>query len=230
MQLGDRMKLYEKSYKIRFTDRLPVILRLDGKAFHSLTRKCEKPFDEKVIKVMDLITVYLVSNIQGAVFSYTQSDEISILLYPWKNNESQAWFDNEMTKINTISAAMASAVGTQFWATAFGINTPVLFDARSFVLPEDEVTNYFIWRQKDWIRNSVQMLGRANFSQKQLHGKSNDQIKLLLEQIGTPWEHLDLYLQRGRCVYRDDEGNEVLDKKIPLFTDDREYIEKTFRM
>ena len=150
MKLGDRMKLYENSFKVRFPDRLPVILRLDGKAFHTITKKCEKPFDMKVIEIFNLLSSYLVENIQGAVFAYTQSDEISILLYPWKKQESQAWFDNEMNKINSISAAMASAIGTQLWCDNFSISSlfPVLFDARSFVLPESEVVNYFIWRQK----------------------------------------------------------------------------------
>jgi len=230
MDLGDRMKRHENAFKIRFTDRLPVILRLDGKAFHSLTQSCEKPFDEKVIGIMDVIMLELIENIQGSVFAYTQSDEISIILYPWKKIESQAWFDNEMTKINTISAAIASAIGTKVWSLIFKFDALVLFDARSFILPADEVANYFIWRQKDWIRNSVQMLGRAHFSQKQLHGKSNDQIKMLLEQSGVSWEQLDLYLQRGRCVYRNADGNAVLDKEIPLFTEDREYIGKTFEM
>jgi len=226
MDLGDRMKRYENAYKIRFPDRLPVIVRLDGKAFHTLTNQCEKPFDEKLLKIFNVVTRYLVSEMQGAVFAYTQSDEISILLYPWKTNESQAWFDNEMTKINTISASLASAYATQLWSTFFKTDNHLLFDARSFVLPLDEVVNYFIWRQKDWIRNSVQMLGRAHFSHKQLDKKSNVQIKMMLEQKGVIWEQLDLYLQRGRCVYNEPDGGAKIDKEIPIFTEKREFIEK----
>ena len=224
--LGDRMKQYENACKIRFTDRLPVIVRLDGKAFHTLTRGCDKPFDEDIIKIFNLISIHLLEVMQGAVFAYTQSDEISILLYPWKKLESQAWFDNEMTKINTISAANASAFGTQLWNDRYQSQNLVLFDSRSVILPESEVANYFIWRQKDWIRNSVQMLGRAHFSQKQMHSKSNEQVKMLLEQSGVMWEDLDLYLQRGRCVYNKPDGGAIIDREIPLFTGNREFIEK----
>ena len=229
MELGDRMKQYENAYKVRFTDRLPVIVRLDGKAFHTLTMGCKKPFDDRIIKIFNELTGYLVANIQGAVFAYAQSDEISILLYPWKTNESQAWFDNEMTKINTISASMASAYGTQLWERFLKKDSLVIFDARSFVLPEHEVVNYFIWRQKDWIRNSVQMLGRDNFSQSTMHGKSNEQVKMLLEQKGIVWDELPTYLRRGRCVYNVPAGGAKIDEEIPFFTENREFIEKHFK-
>lgn len=226
--LGDRMEKYENAYKVRFTDRLPIIVRLDGKAFHTLTHQCEKPFDYKLTKIFNLITLDLFGQMQGSVFAYTQSDEISILLYPWKKLESQAWFDNEMNKINTISASIVSAFATQLWGTAFDTDNRLLFDARSFVLPESEVVNYFIWRQKDWIRNSVQMLGRAHFSQKELHGKTNNDIKTMLDVIGVSWNDLPIYLRYGRAIYKNNEGEDIIDKEIPLFTENRSFIEKHF--
>jgi tRNA(His) 5'-end guanylyltransferase len=226
--LGDRMKKYENVYKVRFTDRLPIIVRLDGKAFHTLTHQCEKPFDYKLTNIFNLITLDLFVQMQGSVFAYTQSDEISILLYPWKKLESQAWFDNEMNKINTISASIVSAFATQLWGVAFDTDNRLLFDARSFILPESEVVNYFIWRQKDWIRNSVQMLGRAHFSQKELHGKTNNDVKTMLEAIGVSWNDLPIYLRYGRAIYKNSEGEDIIDKEIPLFTENRSFIEKHF--
>lgn len=229
MNLGERMKRYENVYKMRFTDRMPVIVRLDGKAFHTLTQQCEKPFDERLIKIFNVVTQTLFDEMQGAVFAYTQSDEISVLLYPWKELESQAWFDNEVTKINTISASIASALATQLWGAVFGTDNNLIFDARSFVLPENEVVNYFIWRQKDWIRNSVQMLGRDNFSQKEMHSVSNEMVKEMLEQKGIIWDNLPVYLKRGRCVYSDSNGKTYLDKEIPIFTENRLFIENKFK-
>lgn len=46
-ELGDRMKsYYENRSKTFLARRTPVIIRLDGKAFHTFTRGFNKPFDE----------------------------------------------------------------------------------------------------------------------------------------------------------------------------------------
>ena len=230
MNLGDRMKEYEISYKTTFTNRLPVIMRLDGKAFHTLTNddRIEKPFDKNLVKILNITFGDLMEEIQGAVFGYTQSDEMSILLYPWKCVESQAWFGNEMNKINSVSAGIASALATQLWNVHFDDCNLVTFDCRSFVLPHSEVVNYFIWRQQDWIRNSVQMLGRQYFSQNELHGCTNDHIKTMLEVKGVLWNELPADLKYGRAFYKNDKGTQLRDDNIPIFTENREFILKHF--
>ena len=107
--LGTRMKeFYEQVPKTRLVRRMPVAIRIDGKAFHTFTRGFRKPFDHILIKTMQETTKYLCENIQGCVLGYTQSDEISLLLIDYKNLNSSAWFDYEIQKICSIAASMAT--------------------------------------------------------------------------------------------------------------------------
>ena len=108
-ELGKRMKeYYENIPKTKLMRRAPVIIRTDGRAFHTFTRGFKKPFDEILIKSMQETMKYLCENIQGCVLGYTQSDEISLLLVDYKNLNSSAWFDYEIQKICSIAASMAT--------------------------------------------------------------------------------------------------------------------------
>lgn len=94
--LGDRMKGYEQAARVRLPMRMPVILRIDGRAFHTYTRDCDKPFDTKLMAAMDDVALRLCEEVQGAQIAYVQSDEISILVHNYKRLQSQAWFDNQV--------------------------------------------------------------------------------------------------------------------------------------
>ena len=108
-ELGKRMKeYYENIPKTKLMRRAPVIIRIDGRAFHTFTRGFKKPFDDILIKSMQETMKYLCENIQGCVLGYTQSDEISLLLVDYKNLNSSAWFDYEIQKICSIAASMAT--------------------------------------------------------------------------------------------------------------------------
>ena len=108
-EIGTRMKHhYEEIPKIRLVRRTPVCIRLDGKAFHTFTRGLKRPFDDILIHTMQDTMKYLCEHIQGAVFGYTQSDEISLLLVDYKKLNSDAWFDYEVQKMCSISASMAT--------------------------------------------------------------------------------------------------------------------------
>ena len=114
--LDDRMKnAYENRYRMYLPDRIPVIIRLDGKAFHSFTRGLKKPFDALFIKTMQDTMEYLCSNIQGCKFGYVESDEISLCLWSWSKNESDAWFGNNLQKMVSISASMAGVAFNRYW-------------------------------------------------------------------------------------------------------------------
>ena len=107
--LGTRMKdYYETIPKTRLMRRTPVAIRIDGKAFHTFTRGLKKPFDKILIKSMQDTMKYLCENIQGCVFGYTQSDEITLILIDYQTLTSQAWFNYEVQKMCSIAASMAT--------------------------------------------------------------------------------------------------------------------------
>lgn len=264
--LGNRMKNYENVSRSYLTRRVPVIIRLDGKAFHTFTKGMRRPFDDTLTTTMWETAKYLCKNIQGCKIAYTQSDEISLLLTDYENIDTCAWFDNNIQKMVSISASMAAlAFNKAFrsnvnqlkksltfrtrrqgyptdgaWEYLYMLEKKLdsaMFDSRAFTLPKEEVVNYFIWRQQDATRNSIQMVGQANFSHKQLHGKSCDNIQEMLFQIkNINWNDISTYQKRGACIikeqYKLDNKQETLrsrwitDKDIPIFTQDRGYVEK----
>lgn len=142
--IGNRMKEnYEDRYRFKLTRRMPVIIRLDGKAFHTLTRDCMKPFDNSFNCAIVETSIYLLKNIQGAKCAYIQSDEISILLTDFDRLTTNAWFDYNIQKMVSVSASMASVIFSSLW------HRHGYFDSRVFNIPKEEICNYFIWRQLD---------------------------------------------------------------------------------
>ena len=244
--LGDRMKEnYENRAKTQLLRRTPVIIRLDGKAFHTFTRGFKKPFDNILIKAMQQTMLTLCKEIQGCVLGYTQSDEITLVLTDYKNLETAAWFDYDIQKVCSVSASIATLAFNkcflkEMMQNKVGLANSVhfqawtkgaLFDSRCFNIPKEEVTNCILWRQQDAIRNSINSVGQANFSHKELQGLSTDQIlKKLLEEKQTDWNKLPVHLQRGSCcIKREVNGVDswFIDTEIPIFKgEDRDYIEK----
>lgn len=177
--LGDRMKDgYERCTRNFLPRRTYTIIRLDGKAFHTYTRGLEKPFDLQLMEDMAQTTAFLCKNVPGVCYAYTQSDEISLLTTDFARTSTRAWFDGNVQKIVSISAAMATA---EFNRLRPG--NLAFFDSRVFTIPDPvEVANYFIWRQQDAMRNAVSMAAQAKFSHKALHGKSSAQMQEMLWQ------------------------------------------------
>jgi len=230
--LGNRMKGYEAVSKTKLLRRTPVIIRLDGKAFHTWIRQLSavdntldiEPYSGVMHDCMRETTKYLMDNIQNAVFAYSQSDEISILLNDWKRLTTDQWFDGSIQKIASVSASMATVAFNEesrrcvFYPPV----SPALFDSRVFNVPKEEVVNYFVWRQQDATRNSINMLGQFYFSHKQLHGKNVSQVQdMLMESYQQNWNDVDTWKKRGFCV-----TPMGYDKEIPIFTKDRNFIEQ----
>lgn len=236
--LGDRMKAYERAHRTVLTPRTPVIVRVDGKAFHTYTRGCAKPFDAGIIALMNKAALALCEEVDGAQFAYVQSDEISILIHTYRTYDQSPWFGNVTQKIASVTAGIASGVVTQHSASVFGETRRACFDSRAFTLPEADVCNYYIWRQQDWTRNSVQMLARSLYSSKQCHRKNQAALQEMCWQKGHNWNDLPVHLKRGRCVVRvprmveSGEGETVMrhswmvDDTPPIFTQHREYVER----
>lgn len=229
--LGTRMKtFYESAPKIHLMHRCPVAIRLDGRAFHTFTKGFQKPFDEILMKSMQETMQYLCENIQGCVFGYTQSDEITLILVDYKNLTSTAWFDYDIQKVCSIAASMATMAFNNIFSKYVkkfdlelayndngvdteenrklleiytkAVNKGAMFDARCFNIPKEEVANLIYWRQLDAMRNSVQAVGQANFSYKELQGKSCADIKETLKEKGIGWDNLPLECQRGSCCVK----------------------------
>ena len=236
IRLSERMRSYEQ--KIKLPENLPVIIRVDGKAFHTLTRKMKKPFDIDFIDTMDKVALVLCKEVQNCRMAYVQSDEINLLVH--QKQGAHPWFNNEIQKIASVTAAMAASVYTNFSSDVKKDKTLVAFDSRVFVLPPKEVTNYFIWRQLDWERNSIQMLARSHFSAKELNGISSLKILEMLKEEGSDWNNALPYLKRGRTAIKVkstemtrvgikpeqfERSKWMIDMSVPKFTDDRDYIE-----
>ena len=274
--LGKRMKeFYEQVPKTRLVRRMPVAIRIDGKAFHTFTRGFQKPFDKVLMQSMQETTKYLCENIQGCVFGYTQSDEITLILVDYKELDTSAWFDYEIQKLCSISASMATMSFNKFFERnaknyiqncaidyetdgLYGKDTPeyqlceiyqkaidkgAMFDARCFNIPKEEVTNLVYWRQLDAARNSIQMVGQANFSHKELQNKSCNMIQdMLHEQKGINWNDFPVDCKRGAAVIKRKIGTNiaaacgiagatyenrwVIDRNMPMLKgEDRAYVD-----
>lgn len=274
-KLGTRMKtFYEAVPDTKLVKRMPVAIRIDGKAFHTFTQGFKRPFDEVLIKTMQQTTRYLCQNIQGCILGYTQSDEITLILVDYQTLTTEAWFDYRVEKLCSIAASMATMAFNKFFTEYVGeynfskwdgvskyedgtqeyihtllnaVDKGAMFDARCFNIPKEEVTNLIYWRQLDASRNSVQMVGQAYFSQKELQDKSCSDIQDMLMTKGVNWNDFPVYQKRGSCcvknkiviesngvtadVYLRDTSKSankwIIDTNIPIFKGEgREYIDK----
>lgn len=245
--LGTRMKTYyEQVPKTRLVRRMPVAIRIDGKAFHTFTRGFQKPFDEVLGNAMVRTMEYLCKNIQGVVFGYQQSDEITLLLIDYQTLETDAWFEYEVQKMCSISASMATmafnkyfteeiqhfrkeefyngAGENQYAVYAKAAEKGAMFDARCFNIPKEEACNLVYWRQLDATRNSIQMVGQANFSHSELQGCSCNVIQdMLHEQRGINWNDFPTRWKRGTAWTR----ARGVDYEMPILKgEDRKYVDK----
>lgn len=257
--LGDRMRNYEDVNRNYLTARLPVILRLDGKNFSNYTKGFKHPYDERFLEAMRRTAKNLCENVEGCKFAYTQSDEISLLLVSYRNLDTQGWFANNIQKMVSVAASMAAiyfyrnmwdvideyAAHSDDYEYIDKINNILdtkyaTFDCRCFVLPKEEVVNYFWWRQLDCNRNAVMSVAREYYSSKELMNKRTaDKLNMMAQDEGINWEEdFPCFFRRGTGIYKDyftifgaDQtdclrSKWLFDMNLPLFVHDREYLEK----
>ena len=274
--LGDRMKRYESVPKNYLTRRMPVIIRVDGKAFHTFTRGMKKPFDEVLMQTMKETMKYLCENVQGCVLGYTQSDEITLVLTDYATLTTDAWFGYNVQKCVSIVASMATMAFNKYlfqkiddYANTDAVLSALysddakikaetekylevlhkaltkgaMFDARIFNLPREEVCNCLIWRQQDATRNSIQSVGQAYFSHKELNNKTCNNIQeMLWQERGINWNDFSVESKRGSCCIKEitqmpvknnktgeteivSRNRWVIDTNPPIFTKERGYVE-----
>ena len=238
--LANRMKEYEKRNQYYLQKRTPVAIRVDGRSFHTFTKGFKRPFDDILMKSMQETAKYMCENIQGAKLAYVQSDEITIILTDYDTLETDCWFNYRTDKLCSIAASMATMIFNKIFKEkvenfieeggAFSlaqlnynqmkmepylkaIEKGAMFDARCFNIPKEEVTNLIYWRQLDAIRNSIQMVGQANFSHKELQNKScNDIQDMLHEQRGINWNDYPTVYKRGTACIKNRKIIEYLDE------------------
>ena len=222
-QLGDRMKdFYEDRTRYKLARRTNTIIRIDGKAFHTYTKGLQRPFDRGLMEDMNKTTEYLCQNIQGAKFGYVQSDEISILITDYDDITTHAWFDGNLQKMASIAASLATAKFNQLRMARFCRNEGIepryrdehyisnseiedfklaMFDARVFQIPyQEEVVNYFIWRQQDATRNSISSVAQSLYSHKELNGKKTSEMQEMIFQKGINWNDYTPREKRGSLI------------------------------
>ena len=220
--LGDRQKSYENCYRFMIPHKMYVVVRLDGRGFHSFTKGLDRPFDQGLMDDMDATTKYLCESIPNCKVGYVQSDEISLVLCDDASNETQPWFDNNLQKICSVSASMCTAKfnqlrllramvteGNDFRIEPLSeVSAMKLanFDSRVFILPNaSEVLNYMKWRSDDATRNSISSVAQSLYSHKELHGVSSKQQQELIFKKGINWNDYSYREKRGGTLAKVEE-------------------------
>ncbi len=216
--LGDRMKVLESSSESILNKNLPVLMRLDGRHFHSFTKGLNRPFDESLSKCMSLTTQKLLKE-SGGVIGYTQSDEITIVILPGPD----LIFNGRVQKICSSMAAMASVIFnhyvSEFMGPLYSAKFPT-FDCRTWNVPSlAEAANSILWREIDAEKNSILAYALSFFSEKELYRINCDDKKIMLRNIGKPWEDLPVKFRRGiyiKRVNRHDTFTGIEIEKLPI--------------
>ena len=213
--LGDRIKgWYEDRTRYYLPRRTFTIMRIDGKAFHTWTRGLKRPYDPDFMLLMDTITREFCSKAQGAVFAYTQSDEVNVLLIDFDPSGEKlgtsAWFDGNIQKLCSIGASTFTALFNDLADDYIkdidqrerGV---AMFDCRVFSIPDPiEVYNYFVWRQNDATRNSIQSAAYSFYSAKECFGKNCSELQEMIFQQGQNWNDYPARFKRGGFIHYDE--------------------------
>lgn len=202
--LGDWCKWLEKNFSPEMMiPTLPVIIRLDGCNFHNWTKGLHKPFGGSLINLMSDTCMFLVQE-TNAVLGYTQSDEITLLLYS-KDRRSSIYHDGKKQKI--LSKLTSKCVNYFNERKKFCLpnhDKIADFDCRIYQTPTlSDAANQFLWREFDATRNSILSLAQSLFSHKEIQNLNTNmlQYKMMLER-GVNWNDLNVRLKRGTYVKR----------------------------
>lgn len=204
-ELDQKMRRYEQSLDQVILPEIYMAARLDGRSFTRLTKeicKFEAPFD---IRFRDLM-VHTVKSLMDCgfrvVYGFTESDEISLLFSTEENT-----FGRKVRKYNSTLAAEASA------SFSLKLGRAATFDCRIVPLPTlERVQDYFLWRQEDAHRNSLNahcywMLRKEGKTVKEatkaLEGQSVGFKNELLFSRGINFDRLPSWQKRGIGVWKE---------------------------
>jgi len=203
--LGDRCKAFEQAEAGRRAMRgIPLLARLDGRAFHTFTRDLRRPYDEGMSRCMIETTRGLVHDLNARV-GYTQSDEITLMWFEASNSETGYPFDGRFQKVASVLAGQASARFVQLVPTHLPAKAAELphFDCRVWQVPTvQDAIDVFVWREDDATKNSLSMAAAALYSDRELHGKDSAAKHELLFGKGVNWNDYPAFFKRGSYLQR----------------------------
>lgn len=202
--LGDRIKRYERVSDHMLMPNSPLFIRVDGRAFRTWTRGLNRPYDDRLAACMVNAAIDVVQDMPGFKLAYLQSDECTFMLTDTDRLESQGWFDYRMGKVVSISASAFTAYFNREASWRFdACRPPAMFDSRAFTVPFDDAPNVFVWRQKDWHRNSLTMLAQAHFTHRELEGRKRADLHEMLHSKGVNWADETPAHKNGYFLHKD---------------------------
>lgn len=201
---GDRMKTYERLSESQLILNLPIVVRLDGKSFSKYTSRLERPYDLKLIELMQNTCKHLMKISHNIKVAYQQSDEITLIISNDYDNPVE--YSGRVQKLCSILAAECSVYfATHAYILENALHDHPVFDCRIFNVPDwVEASNAVLWREQDATKNSIQLAGQSNFSHKEMQGLKNNQVqeKLLLEK-NINWNDYPASFKRGSYIKRE---------------------------
>ncbi len=197
---GNRMKDYEQAEAGRKAlPLLPIMIRLDGKGFSKWTKGLKRPYDPALSAIMVETTKYLIEYF-GACCGYTQSDEISMVLYSDDYNK-EVYYNGKFQKLASVTASVATGYFNNQSLLIWPEKPLAFFDSRVWTVPTlEEASNAFLWREQDATKNSISMAARHYYSHKELHGKNGSEMQEMLHQKGVNWNNYPAFFKRGTFV------------------------------
>ena len=200
-ELGDKMKRFEMMEAGRLLmPGLPIVARLDGRAFHTFTRGLERPYDARMSRMMIETTRYLVRK-EHADIGYTQSDEITLVWLP----KEELPFGGRVQKLCSILPSMAAAVFNHYMLEFMPEKKEAFpcFDCRVWQVPSVEtVLEVLRWREMDATKNSVTMAASKYYSHTELHGKGRADQHEMLHAKGVNWNDYPDFFKKGSYLKR----------------------------
>ena len=202
--LSDMCKWFEKNFSLeQMIPELPVILRLDGNNFHNWTKGLERPYDGNLSKLMIKTTEFLVKE-TNAIIGYTQSDEITLILYS-SDVKSAIYQNGKKQKIlSKLTAKLVNFFNKEKEKNELGFKPNAVFDCRIYQVPTlDWAVKQLLWREMDATKNSISMAAQSMFSHEELQGKhgSEMQEKMFTEK-GVNWDKYPTFFKRGTYIKR----------------------------
>jgi tRNA(His) guanylyltransferase len=216
-EFGNRMKRYEMPTTTRIAFKgLPIVARLDGKAFHTFTKGLQRPYDTRLSTLMVDLTKALVDR-YGAACGYTQSDEISLVWYVDAHSQSDYPFGGRIQKLESLLASFAGAFFNRYLAERLPEKADAIptFDCRVFVVPSlTEAVNVLIWRQQDCTKNAITMAAQTYYSPKECMHKNGAEKQEMLFKKGINFNDYPYFFKRGTFVRRVKEMRLLSDEQL----------------